>query len=140
MRRRLLLMVLGIALLTLLGAGLLACLTNRGHRISRESYNQIKAGMTEQELEGLLGGPAGDYTNGRYQVGYIAEPCSLCDEALYAEISEIRSSRDWTGFQGLVSVGLNERGRVVEKRYFPVCPVDPVGETLLARFRRWLGL
>lgn len=140
-RRRLLLLVLGFACFAVLGAWLVACLTSQGDRISRESYNEIKAGMTEQEVEGLLGGPAGDYTNGRCHVPYIGNACSLCDEESYfAEIAEIRESRDWTGCKGLVSVGLNEGGRVVEKRFFPVVPSDPNAQTLLAKLRRWLGL
>jgi len=36
--------------------------------INRESYDRIQLGMTSQEVEKILGGPAGDYGPGKGQI------------------------------------------------------------------------
>ena len=38
----------------------------RGAAITRENAAKIQPGMARAEVEALLGGPAGDYTAGRY--------------------------------------------------------------------------
>ncbi len=140
LRRRLLLMVIGIAGFAVLGAGLIACLTSPGDRISRASYNEIKAGMSEQEVQVLLGGPAGDYTGGRYCIPMLMGGCRLCTDELYGNLADVRLRLEWTGSKGAVWIGLDEHGKVMQKFHFPVVPVDRSGETLLAKLRRWLGL
>jgi hypothetical protein len=60
MRKRLLL-GLGLLALVLLGGYLVLWLTAPSHRITAEAAAKIRAGMTEQQVEGLLGGLAGVY-------------------------------------------------------------------------------
>ena len=65
-RRRLLLGSGALALLGLAGMLVVTQLLRAGPAITPASYERIREGMTEAEVEAVLGGPPGDYTNGRY--------------------------------------------------------------------------
>jgi hypothetical protein len=136
-RRRWLLLVLGLAGLAVLAAAMVASMTSREDRITRQSYNGIRAGMTEHEVEKLLGGPAGDYTNGWYAPPMIIGGCGLCDDELYRNV-DVRVQLEWTGSKGEVWIGFDERGRVMQKYFWPVVRVDRSHEPLIVTLRRWL--
>jgi hypothetical protein len=127
MRRRRLLV--GAGTLALLGLAVLPVFwlpVLQRHRVNRESFKYVRAGMTEQELGAILGGPAGNYTTGPvhlYSVKQILDPPSgaICKE--------------WHGDDGSLTVWLNE-GRVV---LVHVIPGFPTGERPWDRLRRWLG-
>jgi hypothetical protein len=67
MRKRLLLS-LGLLGLVLLGGYLLLWLTAPRHRVSQLGWQQIEAGMTQEEVERVLGGPPGDYASQPYDL------------------------------------------------------------------------
>lgn len=59
-------LLLGLVLLACLGAGFVGYLwaTAPRLRINQESFERIRAGMTLQEVEGILNAPSGDYGPG----------------------------------------------------------------------------
>jgi hypothetical protein len=59
MRRRLLLVA--VALLLLGGAGMSLWLTTPKHRITKANIDHIEKGMTQEEVETVLGTPPGNY-------------------------------------------------------------------------------
>ncbi|HYT90341.1 MAG TPA: hypothetical protein VEL76_16660 [Gemmataceae bacterium] len=63
-------LLLGGGLLVLLMAGLLWCWwpSQPRHRINTEGYEQLRLGMTEQEVENVLGVPAEDYGPGKGEI------------------------------------------------------------------------
>ncbi len=65
-RKRPVLLLVLLAVLLLVGSGAwLLWPRTPGHRINRESLRQIHFGMTEPEIEAVLGVPPGDYGRGR---------------------------------------------------------------------------
>lgn len=144
--RKPLLFLLGLVALLLAGGYLLLWLTAPPrHRITEESYAQIREGMTESEAEQTLGGPAGDYTRGRavptiqaaldeegrplWEGDFLLNPGSWAQEA---------RRKTWVGETWAVYVAFDEQGRV--KEALKVGTAVPPDTTLLARLRRWLGI
>jgi hypothetical protein len=72
LRRRLLLWAATPALLGVVGCwtGLLVSRPSVG--ITRQNYEWIRQGMTRQEVEAVLGGPAGDYSRQRVPARFPA--------------------------------------------------------------------
>src|SRR4051812_36385292 len=70
MRKQLLLLVVLFAVVVL-AAYVSGALTMRTHRITKGSVQQIEEGMTEQEVEAMLGVPAGNYSVPRSEVLYL---------------------------------------------------------------------
>jgi hypothetical protein len=126
MRMRLLLLLVAVALV-LLGSYLTLWRTGPKHRISRESFARIQAGMTEQEVEAVLGVPAGDYATARVA---IAECYDL-------RVPAAAVQKQWTGDQGTILVFFYPADKVCVFRFFQVARVD---ESFLDKARRWLGL
>jgi hypothetical protein len=122
------------------------------HRINHENYDAIGPSMGVQDVEKLLGGRAGDYTLGQYTGGVIgggdwktyvsaldwrppwAPPKAPVPEE---EGSNFGDFRVWTGSQGEVRVCCDDLGKVCWEGFAPVAPTD---QTILDRFRHWLGL
>jgi len=120
-----------VRLLALAGTVLLlAWIVSRdaGRRLNREGFSQLRLGMTQAEVESLLGGPPGNY--GRYDdrfaemtmEGYERPPGSVervwCDDAHRFEIYFDQEDQ---------VVGLHRRAR-----YQQMSQLD--------RLRSWLGL
>lgn len=61
MKERLLLILLCIGCLALVSFYVCIWLSGPGHQITEERFARIKAGMTEKEVESILGVPPGDY-------------------------------------------------------------------------------
>jgi hypothetical protein len=91
MRKRSRVLLWAVLLTALAGAGLLGiqvALTPR-HRITFNNLQNVQFGMTEQEVEAILGAPSGDYSNGKTQTSggcsysgginkkWIAEDCAI---------------------------------------------------------------
>ena len=126
MRKRLLLLLAAVAL-GLLAGYLTLWRTGPQHRITRESFARIQAGMTEQEVEAILGVPAGYYATAR---------------VAFAECYDLRVpagavEKQWTCDEGTILVFFYPADRVCVSRFFQVAHVD---ESLLNKARRWLGL
>jgi hypothetical protein len=61
----LILWLLGVLLL-LAGGGMFLWVSGHRHRINQESVAKIERGMTEQQVEEILGVPEGDYGDGEF--------------------------------------------------------------------------
>jgi hypothetical protein len=95
----------------------------RGRLISWEHYEQIKKGMSQDEVEAILGGPPGDFsTNLRFFIrldGFDAKP----------------SWERWTGDEACIEVHFGEDGKVEGKSFQQ--GMGP-GQFQLVRLRYWL--
>ena len=96
------------------------------HRINKESLELIKEGMTQKEVEDILGVPPGDYSYGGFRDLYFdtwsAEPVS----------------EEWVGEETGIYVTFDPHGgRVAFVRSFNV---HPSVETILTKIKRWLGI
>jgi hypothetical protein len=111
----------------LLIVGVLLVLPPR-HRINRDSFERIRDGMTEKEVESILGRPAGDYSSG----------CTFVFDAYHGPPDKWvwRQPKRWTGDNGSISIYFDD-GKVEKTRFQPVFVMP---ETPLQKFRRWLKL
>jgi hypothetical protein len=99
--RRLLLWLAGVALIGL-GVWIVAGALRPRHNISQAGFELIRAGMTEREVETILGGPAGDYTHGRVD----PSECIPSGEWLL-------DGKEWVGNESIVTVAFDEEGKVL---------------------------
>jgi hypothetical protein len=98
----------------------------RASIVNRQSFDQIKNGMTEAEVIALFGVPPGDYASGTSMytlVGRVAVP------------EEVRSS-DWTSDEAAIEIAFDRNGRVVSKLFNAGSHMPTPG--LLDRFRALL--
>ena len=96
--------LLWLGLLICLGTlGLLACLGLPGPRIDQGSFEKIQTGMTQQEVENLIGCSPGNY-NGRWRIFH--------DGGL--EGSDDRY-KEWVGQEMAILVWLDGDGKVSRK-------------------------
>jgi hypothetical protein len=106
-----------------------------GPRVTSARFEQVKKGMSREEVIRSVGGPPGDYTSGRI---WTEASLVISGEQASLVISEEqgKSYELWLCDDGPVVVWFDDRGRAVE--------VDvefiPRLETLTERIRRWLGL
>lgn len=117
-------LLVSIAVLGLLGVRLM---TTPSHRIRPENIDRIRAGMTRQEVQELLGAPPGFRARGK-----VASPITYSGPGA--------SWRDgveewWTGDEAAVLVFFDAQGRALH--HMPLA-VYPDGNSLLERLRRWL--
>lgn len=73
--------------------------------INRSSFERIKAGMSEAELEAILGGPSGNYST--RQVGF-------------ENVLATDKTKAWLGNFGLIVVDFDENGSVASKKFHEV--------------------
>jgi hypothetical protein len=90
--------------------------------ITPENFDRIREGMTETEVEQILGGPSGRYT----------------DRLIAVPMSGIMFRDWWIGDEGVVTIEftLDAPRRVCHKEFAPIAP-----ESLAERIRRkchWL--
>lgn len=132
----------------LLGAGALACLallallglwwlTPRS-AINRTNFEAIRGGMSEAEVERLLGGPEGDYRTGEVEYDLAGGLWELDNVMSAPEVirGEIRVRlATWQGDEGIVSLFFDDEGRVLATMFRDGrrTSFDP-----LALLRRWL--
>lgn len=129
MRKRLFL-GLGLPALLLLGGYLLLWLTiPPGYRITDENLERILPGMTEKEVERILGVPAGNYSGKR---GYFASrPPDELERLLR------QGHKEWVGEGLSIVVRFNEQGVVLNASRGANFGSSP---SFLDRLRRWLGI
>ena len=129
-RRRVL---LGLGALILLGAAAWVTTsllpTKQKHNITEDGYERIKKGMTLAEVEAIMGGPAGNYTNGQYDRGF-----AIAGGAAYYPLNEENPPRveEWIGEERRVGVVIY-RDQVLTKYWGEVYPVEA---TILDRIRK----
>jgi hypothetical protein len=119
-----------LAVLALTVAGTVAFLWPRP-RVTKESYERIKLGMTRREVEAVVGGPPGDYTGGPTlpadPEGALAEGVfqsdvthvHLAEGVLQGDVSFHPSTGRWDGDGAAVVVQFSTAGRVTSKFYHP---------------------
>jgi hypothetical protein len=145
MRKRLLFLVTVLAVV-LLGGYLLLWLTAPRHRITLESFEQIKAGMTETEVEIVLGQVGDESPVGSVHPGIKR----FLEQIRRSGVPDIRrvsygpgyGSEDiarwktWLGENCCILAGFNEQGKLIDKHI----TLRAGEESLLAKLRRWVGL
>jgi len=104
----------------IIGLGLCLIVITTQHRrsgITQENFDRIKEGMTEAEVEKILGGPPGTYT----------------DRPIVVLMSGVMFRSWWIGDEGviMIEVTFDEPRRVNRKEFDPIPP-----ESFLERFRR----
>jgi hypothetical protein len=127
MWRRVLLILGALGLLAVVGVLVLVWLPRPGDRITRETFEQIRDGMTLDEVEAIIGAPPGEYTT---------------TDVIYSEFLGstiiLRGSRDmpaWEGYQGKIVVFLDAERKVYCRYFFdPICR-----ESFFDRLRRRIG-
>jgi hypothetical protein len=98
-------------------------------------FDMLKDGMNEEEVEAILGGPAGDYRTGETrppEIGlFVVGPQHSWCPGTPLE------TKVWYGDDGDFTLYFNFQGEVVDKAFSPMELVDP---PIREKIRRWLGL
>jgi hypothetical protein len=139
-KRRLLLLV-AAALVLLGGAGVALWPSPTKHHITAGTIGCIKEGMTQEEVEAIVGAPPGNYAGGRSFAVYLAGP-SAPRWGQRWESTKVRGLADlhaaeWVGDEAAVEVWFAQDGRA--------CVVVPgvvvrLKDPFVNKLRRWLGL
>jgi hypothetical protein len=125
-----------VGLVAVLGAaGLVLWLTVPRSRITKESFDAIEVGMTEQEVEAILGRLPGDYSGGRGPPQRMSLHFSYYHHASspYRLSNGKRTYLRWVAEQAEVGVFFDVEGRVTLKHFNPAesgHPEGPVGKLL----------
>jgi hypothetical protein len=84
-------------------------------RVHRASYEQLQKGMTEEEVEAVMGSPAGDYTTGPVVHGDFHRP------VLYVDRAELLVEwKTWVTDHAEIGVRFDRHGRLGEKSFCPM--------------------
>jgi hypothetical protein len=96
--------VTGLLLLIALGGTILV----RKHKRSfKGRFDQIRIGLTQSEVEAILGGPPGDYiTDPSVGYGYVTG-------------GWVNTSKEWSANDGIVDVNFGDSNSVRWKRFMP---------------------
>jgi hypothetical protein len=135
MRRRRLLLGVGLLALMGLAVGLAVWTATPRHHINHVSYETIKAGMTAEQVEAILGAPAGDYLMGRAYYVAISGPDGGKRFPLIKR-PPIPGRSTWYADAAVIEIDFGPDHRVVAKRisYPEVEQLTP-----LDHLRAWLG-
>jgi hypothetical protein len=136
---------IGVVLVVLLlGFGTALFLWPRD-RITAESWKQIRIGMTEKEVEAILGGPGlseveyHDHIRtlekelGKFPFGVGGEFFVEPDDAVHVAGQDLSI---WIGQHGRIKIGFDPQGHATWKTYEGLRPTDP---SVIDRLRDWLG-
>src|SRR5262245_57147713 len=75
----------------------------RGQRINRENFERIEEGMTQGEVEAILGQPPGDYTV--FKQVFVEKEADVTPEVEIREGVFVRPRRrHWVSDKGLISI------------------------------------
>ena len=122
-------------LVALAGAGLVGALwwTVPNHGVGWRGYERIEIGMTEREVEAIVGKPPGWYEQlpeGEHQ-SYVH------DASAEKGVHDSPRGYSWVSTEGHLGVSLDAAGTVVGVSF---TPTRRASRPLLDRVRRWLGL
>jgi hypothetical protein len=139
MKRKRLLLILGcLATVLLAGYGTLRLMAPQ-HRITKENIAAIKEGMTEAEVQALLGVPAGDYSSKQTGGVFILGDRPWADSFFAGpDIVERDGGKFWVGDETSVWVRFDDVGQVVV--VWPGRFIANGNESFLTKLRRWLGM
>jgi hypothetical protein len=132
MRRRTLLLVL--AGLAVVAAGVVVLWPAPPSRITRENYDRIRVGMSRVEVEAILGSP-GDYST--REIAYLLE------EPTPVEGWPIGDNEEWCGDRASIDVAFTPTGTLMWARFWEGLPTDPdegpLHNLLWRAKRQWHG-
>jgi hypothetical protein len=138
MRKRLLLFL--VCLVSVLLAGYVTLgLTAPGHRIAEKQIQAINIGMSEAEVETILGAQAGDYTSGQGEGLFMFNP-RTAESPFFSgpDLVKRRGGKFWIGEEAAVWVQFDDAGQVVEILSGVVIPSG--NESFLIKLRHWLRI
>jgi hypothetical protein len=115
MKRKRLLVVL-FALVALAVAGAVTVLWP-WPRVTKESYERIKLGMTRGEVEAILGVPPGDYTGGPTRSSRLKSEMEIAHDLSWSGGSPETWGEWWKGDAADVMVRFSPSGLAVWKMY-----------------------
>jgi hypothetical protein len=119
---------LGLAVLTFLFMGEGRPWIDQGERIDEATFDRIEDGITQKEVEALLGQPPGDYKTQR-----------IVEDFEY-DLGWPRSHLEWRGNYGTIRVWFDKRERVCRKEFVGTHPLQPSFRDRLNRWYRKLVL
>jgi hypothetical protein len=134
MKRKLKWMAVVLAVLVM-GLGAALFLLPRD-RITRESWERIRLGMTEKEVEAILGEPGknmkdffeGIIIEGKIPYKVKGNPFQEGESSVYGKI--------WLGRRGIMAIDFDLDWQVTRKTFREAHSADP---TLIDNLRDWLG-
>jgi FAD/FMN-containing dehydrogenase len=107
-------------------------------RITAESWKKIQIGMTEKEVEGILGGPGMNEQTAQLRLAQLQEqlgkPPEIGTPLEEGEVSE--RSKAWFGRRGIIEIYFDNNREVTWKFFTEIQPADP---NVIDRLRDWLG-
>jgi hypothetical protein len=140
MKRKPPLMFLGcIAAVLLALFWMLPLKTSRNDKITLESREKIRVGMTEQEVEAILGGPAGVYApvrnTGEYCVssGFTSSSVAMVSGK---SLIQRQGGKEWVGETTAIFVQFDQNSKVSTFMAGLAIP----NESFFTKLRRWLGM
>jgi hypothetical protein len=95
--------------------------------ITRANYDKIRLGMTQDDVEALLGCPPGDYTDGRPVMGIDSYGGSV--------LMREGVMKEWWDELGIIQVGFDNGGCVLWTRFVEVS-TGP--QTFIDRVKAWV--
>lgn len=113
-------------------------------RITVDSWKQIHLGMTEKEVERILGGPGTSYKDFLAAIdrleAQMGKPPLIGKGIPVWEpddgVEGVGNSKVWQGRRGIMEIQFNQECYVKWKLFSPMRPTDP---TFLERLSDWLG-
>jgi hypothetical protein len=131
MKRKLTWTAVFLALL-LLGFGAVLFLWPRD-RVTHESFEMIRVGMTENEVEGILGGPGKDL-----QTFLVQDVNILVDRGITIDHQiDHLETRVWVGRRAVVEIQFRTGGPVIGLSFY--VRRRSAEPTIIERLREWLG-
>lgn len=109
-------------------------------RITRESWEKIRIGMTEKEVEGILGGPGMNQEQYMVQWNQLTKTERISfDGSAFDRIGWQRQPKNekiWLSRRGWLGIQLDQRAQVTGKAFYAIQSADP---NFIDRIRDWLG-
>ncbi len=147
-------LLLGVAAVAGLGlaVGAFVWLTSPRHSINPDTMERIRAGMKEEEVEAVLGGPYGQYFRGSVQFripgvlrsrkfqGARAGADALCDQTRCYEEGKwcvIAETKGWVGDEFAIWVTFDSEGRVLHTESTPVVHLERTAFDKLRQLLPW---
>ena len=129
MRKRRLL-ILGLLPLLLFAGYLALWLTSPKHRIDRQGYGKIQLGMTEEEVEDILGAPAGNHAISSLRA---TEELVMGETSHWLDESKC-TLKTWVSDSAEIGIWFSEDGKVMKT----LAGFRP--DNFFGKLRQWLGL
>jgi len=116
---------LSAGVLAVIGGFLAVLILLRDH-ITVENFQKIQPGMTEKEVESVLGQSADHQYHPWNVVPFMAVDSEKIPEW----------EKAWEGQHGMIIIHVDAQGKVCKRGFFPE---EKAGKGLFARLRQWIG-